>query len=145
MGYNGIPIKDSSAKAKSLYLERKAKAAELYENVKIAEKNVLLLNEARAVFAELVQSGATISHKIFGAANLIEYSNGIVTLFFPNKNEQKKFVLLQSLAGGFVRIDTPNFNELLEKYCYAMSIEASAERQYESAVNALAPYNEYLD
>ena len=104
-----------------------------------------LLEEARTVFVELVQSGASISHKAFGTAELVEYTNGYVTLFFTNKNEQKKFGLLQSLVGGFIKIDTPNFNELLEKYRQAMRVEASAMRQYESAVKALEPYKEYLD
>lgn len=143
--YDGIPIKDSSAPAKRLYLERKAKAAELYEAVQSAEKNVTLLEEARTVFVELVQSGASISHKAFGAAELVEYANGNVLLFFPHRNEQKKFGLLQSLVGGFIKIDTPNFNDLVEKYRQAMRVEASAMRQYESAVKALEPYKEYLD
>ena len=143
--YDGIPIKDSSAPAKRLYLERKAKAAELYEAVQTAEKNVALLDEARTVFVKLVQSGATISHKAYGSAELVEYANGNVTLLFTNKNEQKKFILLQSLVGGFIKIDTPNFGELLEKYRQAMRVEASAVRQYESAVKALEPYKEYLD
>ena len=143
--YDGIPIKDSSAPAKRLYLERKAKAAELYEAVQTAEKNVALLDEARTVFVKLVQSGATISHKAYGSAELVEYANGNVTLLFTNKNEQKKFILLQSLVGGFIKIDTPNFGELLEKYRQAMRVEARAVRQYERAVKALEPYKEYLD
>lgn len=143
--YDGIPIKDSSAPAKRLYLERKAKAAELYEAVQAAEKNVSLLNDARAVFAELVLSGAPISHKAFGAAELLEYANGNITLLFPDKGEQKKFSLLQSLVNGFIAIDTPNFNELIEMYRQAIRMETSAERQYERAVKALEPYKEYLD
>lgn len=143
--YAGIPIKDSTAPAKRLYLERKAKAAELYDAVQAAEKNVTLLDEARTVFVELVQSGAPISHKAFGSAEVVEYTNGNVTLFFPNKNEQKKFILLQSLVGGFIKIDTPNFAELLEKYRQVIRIETSVAQQYEIAVKALEPYKEYLD
>lgn len=143
--YDGIPIKDSSAPAKRLYLERKARATELYEAVQVAEKNVILLNEASAVFVELVQSGADIYHKAFGPAELVDCADGHVTLFFPSKNEQKKFGLLHSLAGGFIKIDAPNFGELLEKYRQAMCTEASAARLYESAVKALEPYKEYLD
>lgn len=70
--YDGIPIKDSSAPAKRLYLERKAKAAELYEAIQVAEKNVILLNEASTVFVNLVQSGHPIYHKAFGPAELVE-------------------------------------------------------------------------
>ena len=144
--YDGIPIKDSSAPAKRLYLERKAKAAELYDTVLVAEKNNDLLNEAKTIFTDLVQSGASISHKTFGPAKFVAYANGIVTLLFPEKNEQKKFWLLQSLAGGNLKIDTPNFEELLEKYRQAMMrSEMSATRLYESAVKALEPYKEYLD
>ena len=104
-----------------------------------------LLEEARTVFVELVQSGASIFHKAFGSAELVEYANGNVLLYFSNRNEQKKFGLLQSLVGGFIKIDTPNFSELIEKYRQAMRVEASAVRQYESAVKALEPYKEYLD
>ena len=143
--YDGIPIKDSSAHEKRLYLERKAKAAELYEAVQIAEKNIALLDEARTVFSELVQSGVPIFHKSFGVAELVEYTNGYVTLFFPSKYEQKRFGLLQSLVGGFIKIDTPNYNELLGMYRQAMRIEACAVRLYEDAVKAMEPYKEYLD
>ena len=103
------------------------------------------MNEARTIFSELVQTGAPLSHKAFGVAELIEYSNGYVTLFFPSKGEQKKFGLLQSLVGGFIKVDVPNFGELLEQYRHAMRMEMSAARQYESAVKALEPYKEYLD
>lgn len=143
--YDGVHIKDSSAPAKRLYLERKAKAAELYEAVRISEKNIALLDEAKAVFGELVQSGVPIYHKTFGAAELIQYANGYVTLFFPSRDEQKKFGLLQALVGGFIKIDTPNFNELIDKYYQAMRVEASVVRQHESVVKALEPYKEYLD
>ena len=143
--YNDIPIKDSSAPAKRLYLERKAKAVELYEAVQSAEKNVVLLNDARTVFVKLIQSGDAICHKAYGPAELVECADGNVTLFFPNKSEQKKFNLLQSLVNGFIKIDTPDFGELIEKYRQAMRTEASAVRVYESAVKALEPYKEYLD
>ena len=51
-----------------------------------------------------MQISEYISHKAFGAAELVEYTNGYVTLFFPHRNEQKKFGLLQSLVGGFIKI-----------------------------------------
>ena len=43
------------------------------------------------------------------------------------------------------KFDTLNFNELIEKYRQVMRIEASAVRQYENAVKAMVPYEEYLD
>ena len=121
--YDGIPIKDSSAPAKRLYQERKAKAAELLANVETAEKNVVLLEEARTAFTDLLNSGAEITHKAFGKAQLMEFSSGYITLFFEAKNEQKKFVFLSSLAGGFIKISSPDFDALLEEAYGTMTTE----------------------
>ncbi|MBP3314055.1 MAG: hypothetical protein J6K84_05330 [Oscillospiraceae bacterium] len=143
--YDGIPIKDSSASAKRLYLERKLKAKELYEAVCTAEQNVALLDEAKAIFANLIQSGTPIIHKTLGTAELIECADGFITLSFPNKSEQKKFGLIQSLANAFIKIETPNFDELVEKYRSVMRVETNVFQQYESAVKAFSPYEEYLD
>lgn len=143
--YDGIPIKDSSAPAKRLYQERKAKAAELLANVEAAEKNAILLEEARNVFADMLNSGAGITHKAFGKAQLIEFSGGYITLFFEAKNERKKFGFLSSLAGGFIKISSPDFDTLLEKYRAVLKSEMNVSRQLEMAVKALEPYKEYLD
>ena len=143
--YDGIPIKDSSAPAKKLYQERKAKAAELLKNVEAAEQNELLLKEAKTVFTDMLNSGAEITHKAFGKAKLMEISNGYITLFFEAKGECKKFVLLSSLAGGFIKIASPDFDALLDKYRYVMRSEMNIAKQLEMAVNALEPYKEYLD
>ncbi len=143
--YDGIPIKDSSAPAKRLYQERKAKAAELLANVDAAEQKAKLLEDAKQELAALAQSGAEIRHKAFGKAELLDLSNGYCTLNFPAKGEQKKFIFLSSLAGGFIRIETDNFDELLEKYRAVIKAEASIPQQLAFAVKALEPYKEYLD
>lgn len=143
--YNGIPIKDSSAPAKRLYQERKAKAAELLADVEAAGKNAALLEEARKAFTEMANSGAEITHKAFGKAELTELSDGYCTLFFAAKNEQKKFGFLSSLAGGFIRMSHPDFDGLLEKYRPVMKAEMNVSRRMEMAIKALEPYKEYLD
>ena len=143
--YDGIPIKNSSAPARRLYKERKEKAAELFDAVQVAEQNVTLLEEAKSVFSSLLQSGATITHKTFGAAELVTFSGETYTLFLPSTNEQKNFGFLQSLVGGFIRIDTPDFDALLDKYRTVIRNENGIVRQYEAAVRALEPYKEYLD
>ncbi|MDO4750059.1 MAG: hypothetical protein Q4A39_04375, partial [Eubacteriales bacterium] len=104
-----------------------------------------LLEEARTAFTDLLNSGAEITHKAFGKAQLMEFSNGYITLFFEAKNEQKKFVFLSSLAGGFIKISSPDFDTLLEKYRSVLKSETNVSRQLEMAVKALEPYKEYLD
>lgn len=143
--YDGIPIKDSSAPARKLYHERKARAQELLAGVESAEKTVNLLNEARKIFADMLTGGAEIVHSMLGKAHLVGFSDGYCTLFFEAKNEQKIFPFLSSLAGGFIKILTPEFEELLEKYRSAMKAELTAARQLELAKKALEPYEEYLD
>lgn len=143
--YDGIPIKDSSAPAKRLYQERKTKAAELLANVEAAERNTILLEESKKIFADMLNSGAEITHKAFGKAQLIEFSNEYITLFFEAKKEQKKFGFLSSIAGGFIKISSPDFDALLEKYRSVMKSEMNVSRQLEIAVKALEPYKEYLD
>ena len=143
--YDGIPIKDASAPARKLYHERKEKAAELLADLERAEQNAGMLAEARAVFLNMMQSGATIWHKAYGAAELKSVNNEFCTLFFPEKNEEKRFEILPALTGGFVRIDSPEFDVLLEKYRQVMRGARVIEGQLELAHKALEPYKEYLD
>lgn len=143
--YDGIAIKDSSAPVKRLYQERKEKASILYKNVLEAEEKIVFLEEAREIFTELIQSGTDLHHKLFGKAEMVEYVNGNVELFFPDRNERKKFSLLQALSLGTIRLDAPNADEIIKKYHKIMRDEMNIVRKYESAVKALEPYKEYID
>ena len=143
--YNGIPIKDASAPAKRLYIERKAKAAELMQRLQTAEENAALLEEAKEVFAEMIKSNSQITHKAYGEAKLVDFSNGGCTLYFERTKEQKKFMLLPALVGGFIRISSPDFDRLFEKYYSVMKMESSIPKQVDLALKALEPYKEYID
>lgn len=143
--YNNIPIKDSSASAKRLYMERKTKAAELMGLAEDAEKKMILLLEAKKVFSDMLSSGMEITHKTYGKAQLVGMEDGCCTLYFADKNEQKKFVLLPSLAGGFIRISSMDFDMLIDKYRAVMKAEINVLRNYEMAVQALEPYKEFLE
>lgn len=143
--YNGIPIKDASAPAKRLYIERKTKAAELMQRLQAAEENAALLEEAKEVFVEMIKSGSPITHKAYGEAKLIDFSNGCCTLYFERTKEQKKFMLLPALVGRFIRISSPDFDRLFEKYYSVMKTETSIPKQVDLALKALEPYKEYID
>ena len=142
--YDGITIQERSSSEIKLYLERKAKAADLLAKVQSAEETVSLLHEARAIFDGWLTAGATVRHKAWGEAIYKGTNKGYLSFYFPKIDDTKTF-MLSSFANGFLTIDTPEYREVMDKYHTAIAIDLRAYNNLESAKKALQPYEEYLD
>jgi len=142
--YDGVTIQERSSSEIKLYLERKAKAADLLAKVQSAEETVSLLHEARAIFDGWLTAGATVRHKAWGEAIYKGTNKGYLSFYFPKIDDTKTF-MLSSFANGFLTIDTPEYREVMEKYHTAIAIDLRAYNNLESAKKALQPYEEYLD
>ena len=143
--YSGMSFDKVTSADRKLYQERKAKAQELAEALRKVEDEIVLLDEARTYFGKAITSGAAVTHKMFGPVEVNGITNGFVALKIRKNGEVKRFGLLNCIAGGFVRIDVPGFDESLAKYKPAMMSEYTLPQLLKSAQDALRPYEKYLD
>ena len=143
--YSGMSFDKVTSSDRKLYQERKAKAQELATALRKVEDEIVLLDEARTYFGKAITSGAAVTHKMFGLADVESITDGFVALKIRKSGEVKRFGLLNCIAGGFVRIDVPAFDESLAKYKAAMMSEYTLPQRLKSAQDALHPYEKYLD
>ena len=143
--YSGLSFDKVTSADRKLYQERKAKAQELAAALRKVEDEIVLLDEARTYFGKAITSGAAVTHKMFGPVVVESISDGFVSLKIQKNGEIKKFGLLNCIAGGFVKIDAPNFDEMLAKFKPAMMSEYTLPQRLKSAQDALQPYEKYLN
>lgn len=143
--YSGMSFDKVTSTDRKLYQERKAKANELLTALRKVEAESELLTEARVYFTKAITSGVNVSHKMFGTVDVEGITDGFVSLKLQKNGEVKRFGLLNCIAGGFVRIDVPDFDESLAKYKAAMMSEYTLPQRLKSAQDALYPYEKYLE
>lgn len=143
--YSGLSFDKVTSADRKLYQERKAKAQELAEALRKVEDEIVMLDEARTYFGKAITSGAAVTHKMFGPVVVESITDGFVSLKIQKNGEIKKFGLLNCIAGGFVKIDAPDFDEMLAKYKVAMMSEYTLPQRLKSAQDALQPYEKYLN
>lgn len=142
--YDGVAIQERSSAEIKLFLERKAKAADLYAKVQEAEANVVLLHEARAIFDQWLTEGATVKHKMWGEAVYKGTNKGYFVFYFTKTGETKTF-MLSAFANGFLAVDSPDYAAVMDKYKAVIKIDLAAYNNLDAAKKALLPYAEYLD
>ena len=143
--YNGLSFDKVTSAERKLYQEKKAKAQDLLAAVQKAEADQAMLLEATKYFTELVLSGASVSHKMFGEVDVESLDGGMLTLRIRKNGESKKFGLLFSIANGYIKVTAEDFNDKVATYKAVMLRESDIPRSVKSAQDALLPYNKYLD
>ena len=143
--YSGLSFDKVTSADRKLYQERKAKAQELAAALRKVEDEIVLLDEARTYFGKAITSSAAVTHKMFGPVVVESIADGFVSLKIQKNGEIKKFGLLNCIAGGFVKIDAPDFDEMLAKFKPAMMSEYTLPQRLKSAQDALQPYEKYLN
>lgn len=143
--YSGLSFDKVTSADRKLYQERKAKAQELAEALRKVEDEIVMLDEARTYFGKAITSGAAATHKMFGPVVVESITDGFVSLKIQKNGEVKRFGLLNCIAGGFVKIDVPDFDENLDKFKAAMMSEYTLPQRLKSAQDALQPYEKYLN
>ena len=143
--YNGMSFDKVTSADRKLYQEQKAKAQELETALNKVKDEMVMLDEARTYFTNAMTSGAVVTHKMFGLVNVEGVADGFVTLKIQKNGDVKKFGLLNCIAGGFVKADLPDFDEMLAKYKSVMMCEYNLPQRLKSAQETLRPYEEYLN
>lgn len=143
--YNGLSFDKVTSAERKLYQEKKAKAQDLLLAVQKAEADQAMLLEATKYFTDLILSGASVSHKMFGEVDVESLDGGMLTLRIRKNGESKKFGLLFSIANGYIKVAADDFNDKVATYKAVMLRESDIPRSVKSAQDALLPYNKYLD
>lgn len=143
--YSGMKFDKVTSTDRKLYQERKAKAQELLSALRKVEEECRQLDVARIYFTNAITSGATVTHKMFGPVDVEGISNGFVVLKLHKNGEVKRFGLLNCIAGGFIKVDIPDFDACVAKHKTVMMSEYTLAQRLKSAQDALQPYEQYLD
>ncbi len=142
--YQNISFPMITAKARKLQQERmeiaEARQAALFAAQEKAEK----LAEAEAYFTSVITVGLHVKHKAFGTGQIISINDQYISVSFPQRNEIKSFVMLQSFTGGFLTADIPGLAEKGEMYRSVAAYSSNIKNALSRARREFDEYKEYL-
>ena len=141
--YDGIQYDHPNGTEKKLQRERMEKTAALKKAYEQARSDFECLEEIRAVILSHLQAGSNIIHKVYGTGTIVSVEGQAISIQFPAQTEPKKFMLLPSLGGGFLKLGTED-DLLVQSNAKLLQMEGSLERRLKSAEAALEPYQQYL-
>ena len=115
-----------------------------------AQERANLLKEAQDYFASILHVGMQVKHRMFGTGEIrslgdVYAKSSTMTVFFPNKNEEKSFQIMLSFAGGFITAEVEGMTEKVALYRSVINSQSSIESNLVSAQKAFEPYIDYLN
>lgn len=143
--YTGVEIKSSSPEDRSLYKQRRDKAAELAGQLAAAEEKMILLQEGISAAESMIRGGAAIRHRALGIGTLENFDGSYLTVRFPGLDTSKQFELTSALGNGFLVLDAPAFPAFIEKYGAVLKQSTDIPNRLKAAEAALKPYAAFLD
>ena len=143
--YEGIKIKKFPADERKAFESNRKLALEMQEELGEMELKNVMLKDGLQEAVTLLESGATIRHKIFGEAKLETIDNDHIVLRFVKKDMEKKFQITSAIGGGFIKIDDPRFDDFMEKYGPAFKGAASISNRIFSVRQSMEKYNDFVE
>ena len=143
--YGDMTFNPINAKSRKLYFERVAKAKELAENLKNAEAEESLLQEAKEYIADSLVEGLKINHKSFGDGVVKECNGTIITIYFSKIDETKKLGLSVAIGNGLITLPSEDMTRKIKEYIPVLSRETQIPANIKRANEELQPYLEYLE
>ena len=141
--FDGISFNRPKMQEKNLIIERKIKAQRMLDNYKKALENHDRLNEALSAIEKVLLPGTQMEHKMFGAGELVSYSNGVADVSFQIGN--KKLGLAVVLSMGLVKITDSSIATEVLQYVPYLKDKDSIRSALTRAEKELEPYKEYLE
>lgn len=141
--FDGISFNRPKMQEKNLIIERKIKAQRMLDNYKKALENLDRLNEALSAIEKVLLPGTQMEHKMFGAGELLSYSNGVADVSFQIGN--KKLGLAVVLSMGLVKITDSSIATEVLQYVPYLKDKDSIRNALTRAEKELEPYKEYLE
>lgn len=142
--YDGISYSHPNSAEKKLTRERMEKAAALKEAYDQALSDYEKVEDIRDLLLKHLHPGDEVTHKTFGQGSVTAVDGQYITVQFPKQTEPKKFLLLPSLGGGFIKLGTED-DALVRENAKLLQRDSSVARILKSAEEALAPYQQYLE
>ena len=141
--YDGIQYSHPKGADKKLYRERLEKATALKEAYEQARADFERLEKIRATIISHLQIGSSIIHKVYGDGTIVSLDGSSVSVQFPTQPEPKKFMLISSLGGGFLKTGTDD-DLLIQANAKLLQMGGSLEQRLKIAEATLEPYQQYL-
>ena len=141
--YDGIQYSHPKGADKKLYRERLEKATALKEAYEQARADFERLEKIRATIISHLQIGSSIIHKVYGDGTIVSLDGSSVSVQFPTQPEPKKFMLISSLGGGFLKTGTDD-DLLIQANAKLLQMGGSLEQRLKIAETTLEPYQQYL-
>lgn len=143
--YSGLSFEKVTTAERKLYQENKAKAQEMLAAVRKAEDDMVQLQDAQDYFNALIRNNVPVTHKVFGELEVIALNGEYLSVRIKKNGETKMFQLLSSVANGFLKMATEDFDEKVAQYKAVMLRERDIPSSLASAQKAMQPYTKYLD
>ncbi len=143
--FDGIAFSRPNMKEKNLVLEKRNTALIKLENYNIASDNLVKLNEALKVVAELMQSGLKISHQKFGEGLLLNYTEGIVEVAFGGAVGVKKLGVYVIFSSGLAKLEDIDIETKLMQVIPYLKDKETKKIAVERAKKELEDFKEYLE
>ena len=142
--YKGIPYKKITAESRRLYDERRKTAKELYSNLKQAQADADLLEEAKRYFKTNIVPGLHVKHKTFGNGKITEVDGDYVYISFERSGKTNKLSIMNTFPSEILTTDIPNLHEHMLLYRSIALRERSILPILEKANKAFGEYSEFL-
>ena len=142
--YKGIPYKKITAESRRLYNERSKKAKELYVELKQAQADYDLLQEAKEYFKANIVVGLPVKHRIWGVGYVTKVDEENIYITFERSGE-KKLSLIVAFANQALTTDIPDFYEDISLYRSVLLRQSSISSALNKAIKNFEEYSEYLD
>ncbi len=138
-----------SSVAKKQYLENRAIAEALADELSARETEMELFHEAAACFKPFLSEGSAVRHRVFGQGTVTAYTESedgnYISVRFLSVGE-KKLEAEMSVIKGFVAVDAPELSERIEKYrSLAQKSKKQLAEEIRSLERRLEPLTEYLE
>lgn len=141
--YNGIEYTHPKTAEKKLYRERVEKAAELKAAYEQALADYQDMEDIRSMILNRLHAGNLVTHKTYGQGKVVVIDGQYITVQFPKMDTPKKFLLLPSFGGGFLKMNTEE-DEVFRNNAKLLHSESSIARRLSSAEEAFAQYQQYV-
>jgi hypothetical protein len=141
--FDGISFTRPKSKEKKLYIENKNKADKLFAEYEQAKHESDKLKQALDYFTVIIQPGDKAIHKSYGEGVVKDINRKYISIEFASGIKQLSLPMV--LGNKLIKFSVDGFEEKQAEYQAVLKKADSIAKAVERSVDALKPYEEYLD
>lgn len=139
--YEGVKFEPITAEN----YKKAAKALELYNEWKKAQRRVSQLNEAEGYFNRVFCVGKSVKDKFNKEGIITKIDQSCVYVQFSKQEKPKVYMHIKSYLDKMLTTDDPDLEVMIEKYQEVIKIGTVIRSELKKAEEALIPYQKYLE